>query len=376
MPGTEIITIFKNFPRKHIFTLLLGTSLLISISILGSSDFNEEIEINDLTKSISISSLTENNQVEVPWIEKEALIKRNDSLFTILNKLGVIQTDIIELVNSKKSSLLSKIEVGDKIKIFVNEKGQLQKMFYIDDIKTGVKAEKVGETFSISKYESKIEKVKIRSSDNIELLGWYHEKNLKDYKTLVYFHGNAGSLENRIHKLNHFQDMNINFLIIAWRGFSGNNGKPTEQGLYEDGKSAINWLAKKGVNEKNLILYGESLGTGVAIHLAQKKNYAGIILETPFTSMINAAKTFYPYIPVKLLLKDKFENYKKIKNINLPILVMHGEVDQIVPFSMGKKIFEMANEPKYSYFTKYDNHMMEFDEKLILALKSFLKSLN
>ena len=92
--------------------------------------------------------------------------------------------------------------------------------------------------------------------------------------------------------------------------------------------------------------------------------------------MINAAKTFYPYIPVKLLLKDKFENYKKIKNINLPILVMHGEVDQIVPFSMGKKIYDIANEPKYSYFTKYDDHMMEFDEKLVLALKSFLKSLN
>ena len=221
-----------------------------------------------------------------------------------------------------------------------------------------------------------IKKVKIQSSDNIELLGWYHEKNIKDYKTLVYFHGNAGSLENRIHKLNHFQDMNINFLIIAWRGFSGNNGKPTEQGLYEDGKSAINWLAKKGVNEKNLILYGESLGTGVATHLAQKKNYAGIILETPFTSMIDAAKTFYPYIPVNLLLKDKFENYKKVKNINSPILVMHGEVDQIVPFSMGKKIYEIANEPKYSYFTKYDNHMMEYDKKLVNALKSFLKSLN
>ena len=132
--------------------------------------------------------------------------------------------------------------------------------------------------------------------------------------------------------------------------------------------------AKK--NEKNLILYGESLGTGVATHLAQKKNYAGIILETPFTSMIDAAKTFYPYIPVNLLLKDKFENYKKVKNINVPILVMHGEEDQIVPFSMGKKIYEIANEPKFSYFTKYDNHMMEYDEKLVLALQSFLKSLN
>ena len=93
--------------------------------------------------------------------------------------------------------------------------------------------------YSGDKISVDIEKVKIQTSDNIELLGWYHEKNLKDYKTLVYFHGNAGSLENRIHKLNHFQDMNINFLIIAWRGFSGNSGKPTEQGLYEDGKSAL-----------------------------------------------------------------------------------------------------------------------------------------
>ena len=221
-----------------------------------------------------------------------------------------------------------------------------------------------------------IENVRIKTSDNIELLGWYHEKNLKDFKTLIFFHGNAGSLENRIHKLNHFRDMNINFLIIAWRGFSGNNGNPSEQGLYEDGKSAIDWLIKKGVSEKNLILYGESLGTGVATHLAQNKNFAGVILETPFTSMIDAAKKFYPYIPVKLLLKDKFENYKKIKNINSPILIMHGEVDQLVPFSMGKKIYEIANEPKYSYFTKYDNHMMEYDENLVLALKSFFKSLN
>ena len=230
--------------------------------------------------------------------------------------------------------------------------------------------------YSGDKISVDIEKVKIQTSDNIELLGWYHEKNLKDYKTLVYFHGNAGSLENRIHKLNHFQDMNINFLIIAWRGFNGNKGKPSERGLYVDGKSAIDWLIKKGVDEKNLILYGESLGTGVAIHLAQNKNYAGVILETPFTSMVDAAKNFYPYVPINLLLKDKFENFKKVKNINAPILVMHGEVDKIVPFSMGKKIYEIANNPKYSYFTKYDDHMMEYDENLVLALKSFFNSLN
>ena len=92
--------------------------------------------------------------------------------------------------------------------------------------------------------------------------------------------------------------------------------------------------------------------------------------------MIDSAKTFYPYVPVSLLLKDKFDNKSKIKNINVPILIMHGEVDQIVPFFMGKKMYEKANEPKYSYFTKHDNHMMEYDENLVNALNSFLKSLN
>ena len=92
--------------------------------------------------------------------------------------------------------------------------------------------------------------------------------------------------------------------------------------------------------------------------------------------MTDAARKFYPYIPVELLLKDKFDNKKKIKNINFPILIMHGENDQIVPFDMGKKMYEIANEPKYSYFTKHDNHMMEYDENLIKVLDSFLKSLN
>ena len=165
-------------------------------------------------------------------------------------------------------------------------------------------------------------------------------------------------------------------MIIAWRGFDGNKGKPSENGLYEDGKSALNWLFKKGVKEENIVIYGESLGTGVATHLSQKKNFAGIILETPFTSMTNAAKAFYPYIPVGLLLKDKFNNEEKIRNINAPVLIMHGEADQIVPFNMGKKMYEIANEPKYSYFTKHDNHMMEYDENLVKALNSFLKSLN
>ena len=230
--------------------------------------------------------------------------------------------------------------------------------------------------YSGDKLNVEVEKVKILTSDNINLLGWFHKKDLKKFKTIIYFHGNAGNLENRIHKLNHFKDMDVNFLIIAWRGFSGNKGKPSEKGFYIDANSAISWLKNLDLLEKDIILYGESLGTGIATELAQTNNYAGLVLETPFTSMVKAAKNFYPYIPVSLLLKDKYDNQKKIKNIKIPVLVMHGEADQIVPFRMGKKIYEIANEPKYSYFTKYDDHMMEYDEKLLFALKTFIKSLN
>ena len=170
--------------------------------------------------------------------------------------------------------------------------------------------------------------------------------------------------------------MNVNFLIVAWRGFSGNKGKPTEKGLYEDAKSAVKWLQSNGVVENNIIIYGESLGTGVATEIAQNKNFAGIILESPFTSMIDAGKDKYPYLPVRLLLKDKYESDKKIKNINRPILIMHGKIDNIVPFHMGKRMYELANEPKYSYFSEYDDHMMEYNEKLLKVLKDFISSLN
>ena len=169
--------------------------------------------------------------------------------------------------------------------------------------------------YSGDKLTVKIEKVKIITEDKIDLLAWHHVKDNNKYKTILYLHGNAGSLENRIHKINHFNDMNINFLLLSWRGFNGNEGKPTEKGLYQDARSAVDWLINKGISEENIIIYGESLGTGVATEIAQNNNFAGLILETPFTSMIDAAKNFYPYIPVDFILKDKYKNDKKIDSL-------------------------------------------------------------
>ena len=224
-----------------------------------------------------------------------------------------------------------------------------------------------------NKLNHKIEKIKIPS--DFELNSWYFKKNA-NFKTLLFFHGNAGSLENRIYKLNDLSKLDLNYLIIAYRGFSGNQGAPSEEGLYKDARAAKYWLNLNNISDENIIVYGESLGTAVAIDLAKDHKFAGIILESPFTSMVKLSRKYYPWAPTSLLLKDKFDNKIKIKNVRAPVLIMHGEADQIVPFSMGKKIYEIANEPKYSYFTKHDNHMMEYDENLIKALNSFLKSLN
>ena len=215
----------------------------------------------------------------------------------------------------------------------------------------------------------------IQNKEGIKLKAWLHEKDLVNKKTIIFFHGNAGNLRNRNYKLNELSKFDVNFLIVAYRGFSGNQGKPNELGLYEDARSTLDWLKIKGVKEINLILYGESLGTAVAIEIAQNKDLAGIILESPFTSMVELAQKYYPVLPVKFLLKDKYETIKKLPNINSPLLVLHGKLDNIVPFSMGKKLFEKANEPKFKYFIDDDEHMVRYDQKLLNEIKKFISDI-
>ena len=208
-----------------------------------------------------------------------------------------------------------------------------------------------------------------------KLKAWYHFKNNR-YKTLLFFHGNAGNLENRIYKLNEISKLNINYLIFAYRGFDNNPGKPSELVLYEDANSAISWLNSNNIPDSKIILYGESLGTAVAIHIAQNKKFAGLILESPFTSMIEMGKKYYPFLPVKFILKDKFDSINKVDKLVSPVLLMHGKNDKIVPFSMGKTLFDKLKVKKFSYFNEFGDHMMEFDENLILQIKNFLKNLS
>jgi len=223
------------------------------------------------------------------------------------------------------------------------------------------------------KIQFNYDEIFIKVNDEIQLKSWIIKKDFKKLKTLVIFHGNAGHLSNRIYKLNELYKLDINILLISWRGFSGNKGSPTENNLYEDAEASIKWLNKKGVNNNQIILYGESLGSGVAVEVGKENNFNSIILESPFTSIENSAKIYYPYLPVKLLLKDRYDSINKIKMINTPILIMHGKKDDVIPFSMGKELFEKANSPKHSYFTTDDDHMMEFNSSLLQKIKNFIE---
>ena len=177
---------------------------------------------------------------------------------------------------------------------------------------------------------------------------------------------------NRSYKLNRFNELNLNVLIISWRGFSGNPGKPNETNLYADAKRAVKWLNDKGVASENIILYGESLGTGVAVEIGQTNEFNSIILESPYTSMEKAAKIYYPYLPVKFLLKDKYNSEKKIKNIKTPILIMHGKKDNIVPFYMGERLFKIANKPKKFLQVEEDDHMLTYNDNLLSEINKFI----
>ena len=219
------------------------------------------------------------------------------------------------------------------------------------------------------------EEIFIETNKKIKLKSWFIKKDLDKFKTILIFHGNAGNLFNRVYKLNELNKLDVNILLISWRGFSGNKGKPTEKNLYHDAEEAVKWLNNRGAISKNIILYGESLGTGVATELGTSNAFGGIILESPFTSIANAAKIYYPYLPVNIILKDRYDSIGKIKNITTPILIMHGKKDNIVPQKMGLELYEKANQPKFSYFPENDDHMMEYNDNLLNSIKLFINKI-
>jgi uncharacterized protein len=193
-----------------------------------------------------------------------------------------------------------------------------------------------------------VEIVKVKTPDGLSLEGWYISGGNPTGRTILYFHGNAGHYGDRIGKAMEYVSRGYNVLLAGYRGYGGNEGSPSEGGLYEDARAYRDYLLKeKNTLPSDLIFYGESLGGGVAVQMASEYSDAhALILETPFSSLYDVAKKDYFFLPVDVMLKDRFMSREKIAKINCPVLILHGRVDQVIPYQYAELLFNSAVEPK------------------------------
>jgi len=216
------------------------------------------------------------------------------------------------------------------------------------------------------------------TADGLELFAWHGQPVHADKPTVVMFHGNAGTIGDRGYKARTFLDGGYGVLLVEYRGFSGNPGSPSEDGLYQDARGALGYLSNLGVEKDDIVIYGESLGTGVAITMAaeaqaQGAPVAAVILEAPYTSTVDAGAAHYPFLPVRWLMKDRFESIKRIDDIDAPLFVVHGEQDWTVPAKLGKRLFAAAQEPKDALWIPQAGHNDVYDFGAGQAVLNFLK---
>ncbi|MCZ6744957.1 MAG: alpha/beta hydrolase [Alphaproteobacteria bacterium] len=198
-----------------------------------------------------------------------------------------------------------------------------------------------------------MDEVSLKTKDGLDLLAWYRAPQSDALPVILYFHGNAGHIGYRAGKVRPYIDAGFGVLLVSYRGYAGNPGRPTEEGLYQDGRAAVAFVAGKGIPARRTVFYGESLGSGVAVQLATEGTPGAVVLEAPFTSTADIAAKHYPFVPVRYLVWDRFDSMDKIAGVQAPLLFLHGERDRIVPVRYGRKLFEAASEPKSArYFAE------------------------
>lgn len=190
-----------------------------------------------------------------------------------------------------------------------------------------------------------VEERTLITPDGARVLAWYG-KARPGKPTILYFHGNGGSLLERAERVRRFMGEGWGVYMMTYRGYGGSTGSPSEVANVADARLAYGALVLEGVEPAMIIVYGESLGTGVAARIAVERPAAGVVLEAPFTSVADVGTRAYPYLPVRLFLRDRYETSAYVGQIRTPLLILHGERDRIIPVEMGHELFRLANEPK------------------------------
>ncbi|MEW6008664.1 MAG: alpha/beta hydrolase [Candidatus Omnitrophota bacterium] len=220
------------------------------------------------------------------------------------------------------------------------------------------------------------EDVYFNTQDREKLNAWFI--SAKDsQKILLFLHGNGGNISHRLEKISLFNSLGITIFIIDYRGYGLSTGRPTEKGIYLDAQAAYEYLLRqKSKRPEDIIVYGESLGAQAAVDLASKNKLAALILEEAFTSAKDMSAAIYPFLPT-IFLSIKFDSVSKIKKISCPKLIIHSRNDEIVPFRLGKKLYDVALEPKEFLELLGGHNTCVFDshDLFVAGIKKFLAKL-
>jgi hypothetical protein len=200
-----------------------------------------------------------------------------------------------------------------------------------------------------------VREVTLKTADVLSLLSWYLPPR-DGHPVIAYLHGNGGHIGYRAERLRWFARNGYGVLMVEYRGYGGNPGTPSESGLVADGAAALDFLGGEGIASNRLVIYGESLGSGVAVPLAAQRDVACLILEAPFTSVAEVAQYHYSFMPAAALVRDRFDSLARIGQVKAPILVLHGEQDRVVPVRFGRALFDAAPEPKELWLSRDAGH--------------------
>jgi fermentation-respiration switch protein FrsA (DUF1100 family) len=231
-----------------------------------------------------------------------------------------------------------------------------------------------------------VEDCTFTTGDGLKLHGWYCEPRRKAGSgfapvradmVLLWFHGNAGNLSHRYDMIRMLMNIPVNILIIDYRGYGKSEGTPSEQGLYEDARAAWDYLtAERGIAPGRVIIFGKSLGGVPAIDLAGRVKAAGLIVQSSFTSASDVAAAILPIYP-RFLLRTKMDSRRKISNVSCPKLFIHSRADEVIPYELGRRLYEAAPEPKQFYEVRRAPHNSTHlvgGEGYLKALRDFINS--
>lgn len=216
------------------------------------------------------------------------------------------------------------------------------------------------------------DEILLQSSDGKTLIAWTVSPR-GDKPVVVYFHGNAGALGLRAERFRKIAADGTGLVALSYRGYGGSTGIPTEAGLIRDAQAAYGYAVARYPKHR-IVLWGESLGTAMAVAVAAENEVGGLILDAPFTSIADVGAAAYPFAPVRLLLKDSFHSDRRIGRVHAPVLMLHGERDSIVPIGLGERLFALANEPKRMVRYPQGGHLDLDDLGALREAQAFLSA--